>query len=222
MALDMKQISAGIDSFLDTKVSLLKPPHKLGILAAALLLPCVAFFFLVYSPKSTEIKNLTSQKTSLEEELRKLEKAAREIDKYRAEMREIEEKFKTASQLLPDQKEIPSLLTAISAQGAAAGLEFLSFKPLVEKPQQFYAEIPVDIVVYGPYHNVGVFLDSISKLPRIVVANDVNMGTPKQVGTEMMLTTKLQMTTYRFLDQQEQQKAQASAAGKAAKSPAKK
>lgn len=217
MALDMKQITEGLDSFLDTKVSRLKQQHKLGILAAAVLLPCVAFFLLVYSPKNEEINTLTTQKSVLEKEFQKLEKAAREIDKHRAEMRDIEEKFKAASQLLPDQKEIPSLLTAISAQGAAAGLEFLSFKPLLEKPQQFYAEIPVDIVVYGPYHNVGVFLDSISKLSRIVVANDITMGTPKQVGTEMMLNTKLQLTTYRFLDQEEQKKLSANQVGKKAK-----
>lgn len=200
MALDLKKIQTDLEKFLDSKVSRLEMKQKLLIAAAACVLPCVAFFFLAYSPKNNAIKTLETTKAGLEEEIRKVEATARELDKHQAEMAEVQRLFTEASLLLPGQQEIPSLLTNISGQATSSGLDVLSFKPLTEKPQQFYAEIPVDISVQGSYHNVGVFLDKISKLPRIVAVNNINMSAPKQVGGEMTLSSTFQLVTYRFLD----------------------
>jgi len=200
MALDVKQIQASIEKFLDSKVSLLDMKQKMLIAAAACILPCVAFFFLAYSPKNDEIKALETKKAGIEQELRKVEKIASDLDKHKSEMAEVQRQFAEASLLLPDEKEIPSLLSTISGQATASGLDVLSFKPLPEKPQQFYAEIPVDIGVQGPYHNVGIFLDKISKLPRVVSVNNIKMDSPKQMGGEMVLNSTFQLVTYRFLD----------------------
>lgn len=200
MALDIQKIQAGLEKFLDSKVSRLDVKQKMLIAAAACILPCVAFFFLAYSPKTSEIKTLETQKSGIEEEIRKVEKIAGDLEKHKAEMAEVQRQFAEASLLLPDEKEIPSLLSTISGQATASGLDVLSFKPLPEKPQQFYAEIPVDIGVQGSYHNVGIFLDKISKLPRVVSVNNIKMDSPKQLGGEMILNSTFQLVTYRFLD----------------------
>ena len=190
----------GFDAFVDTKVSRLTPQHKVLICIGAWALPAVACTFLIFMPKNTEIKQLKEKKVRIEQELQKVEKIARDLDKHRAEVRAVEEQFKAASLLLPEQKEIPNLLTNISGQGTNSGLEFLSFQPKPEVPKEFYAEIPVDIAVSGPYHSVGVFLDKISKLPRIVSVVNLNMGTPTQVGKEMFLNSTFNLVTYRFIE----------------------
>lgn len=200
MALDIQKIQAGLEKFLDSKVSRLDVKQKMLIAIAACILPCVAFFFLAYSPKNSEINDLKTKKSGIEEEIRKVEKIAGDLEKHKAEMAEVQRQFAEASLLLPDEKEIPSLLSTISGQATASGLDVLSFKPLPEKPQQFYAEIPVDIGVQGSYHNVGIFLDKISKLPRVVSVNNIKMDSPKQLGGEMILNSTFQLVTYRFLD----------------------
>jgi len=200
MTLDIQKIQAALEKFLDSKVSRLDVKQKMLIAVAACILPCVAFFFLAYSPKTSEIKALETQKAGIEEEIRKVEKIAADLEKHKAEMAEVQRQFAEASLLLPDEKEIPSLLSTISGQATASGLDVLSFKPVAEKSQQFYAEIPVDIGVQGPYHNVGIFLDKISKLPRVVSVNNIKMDSPKQLGGEMILNSTFQLVTYRFLD----------------------
>lgn len=200
MAIDLKQIKAGFDNFLDTKVSLLQKPHKIGILAASWVIPAALFFFLYYSPKNEEVDKLEKKKVGIEKEIKKVEAIIRQLPKHRAEKQEVELQYKAASLLLPEEKEIPSLLTNISGQGTASGLDFLSFKPKGERPQQFYAEIPVDITVSGPYHNVGLFLDKISKLPRIVTVNNITMSGPQQSENQMILSTKFELVTYRFIE----------------------
>lgn len=189
-----------INSFLDDRVSQLKNVHKAAIFIGALVLPCVLFYFFIFSPKTEEIGKLEIQQAKLEKEIDRVEKASRRIDKHRAEMAEARIMFAKASSLLPQKQEIPSLLTNISDHGKNAGLDFLSFGPGREILKEFYAEIPVDIKVRGPYHNVGVFLDKISKLSRIVTVSNINMGGPKKVGEEMILDTSFNLVTYRFVE----------------------
>jgi len=204
MSAKTAQIQESINKLVD-KVSGLNVKHKALICVAAAILPAVAFYFLAYSPKSEEIAKLEKQKVSLEKEIKKVKKIAAQIDKHRAEMAETKELFAQASSLLPQKQEIPTLLTSISDHGTNSGLDFLSFSPKQEIPREFYAEIPVDIKVRGPYHNVGVFLDKISKLSRIVNVDNINMGGPKQEAGEMMLNTSFKLVTYRFIEAQKQE-----------------
>jgi len=74
MNIDKVKIQEAINSFLDEKVAYLKPLHKAMICICAILLPCVAFYFLSYSPKTVEINKLQSQQKQLEDEITKLER----------------------------------------------------------------------------------------------------------------------------------------------------
>jgi len=195
-----QEIKTTIDAFLEKKVAPLDIKQRAAIFAAALILPIIAFFFLVYSPKTAEIKKLGDQRTKLTADLSKLKVATKEIDTIKEEMSATEAKFKAASILLPQKQEIPSLLTNISSLGTESGLDFVTFQPQGEKPNDFYAEIPVTIQVNGPYHNVGLFLYKISKLNRIVSVSNITMGSPKAVDGEMLLSTNFNLVTYRFIE----------------------
>lgn len=194
------KIKEAVNSFLDNKVARLEKNHKIGICLAAVLIPALAFYFLSYSPKSKKIKQLTAQEQALAQEIKRIEAVARKIKKHEAEMKETTEMFQMASQFLPQQQEIPSLLTSISSKGTNSGLEIQTFQPKTEVPKEFYAEIPVSIQVSGPYHNVGVFLDEISKLSRIVSVSSINMSSPHKEAGEMILNTRLNLVTYRFIE----------------------
>lgn len=198
--MQLKQLLAKADDFLAEKISPLSDKQKLGILLALIILPMIFFYILFYSPKNKELRLLNQQKTTLQNEIRKVEETVAQLDIHKQEKIDIEKKFEEASKLLPGEKEIPSLLDNISSLGTNSGLNVLSFKPKKEVPKQFYAEIPVEIIVNGPYHNVGVFLDKISKIPRIVTVTEVKMGSPEKQDNEMFLKTKLNLLTYRFIE----------------------
>ncbi|MDZ7640436.1 MAG: type 4a pilus biogenesis protein PilO [Desulfurivibrio sp.] len=91
-------------------------------------------------------------------------------------------------------------MTSISNRGTDSGLEFILFRPQNEVPRDFYAEIPVEIAVNGPYHNVGVFSYWVSKLPRIVTVSNLNMGSPSRGEHQMSLNTTFTLLTYRFIE----------------------
>ncbi len=198
--MSLAKVTEAFDTFLDTKYSALNIKIKTGILIAAVALPIIVFVMLYASPKHKQIKHLKGTISKLHAEITKLEAQTKELPRYQAEKDEVEQLFKAASEFLPQKKEIPSLLTSISAEGTNSGLDFVSFNPKAETPVDFYASIPVDIQIEGPYHNVGVFLDKISKLPRIVTVSNINMGAPKRSGNEMILSTRFNLVTYRFIE----------------------
>lgn len=198
--MNLENIKTSFDTFLDTKVGPLDIKIKAGICAATALLTIGAFFFLSYSPKSEKIQNLQAKQGRLEQEIKKVAAYAAKVETYRAEMKEVEARLYEASAVLPQQKEIPSLLTNITALAINSGLDLLSFRPGGERPKDFYAEIPFSISVKGSYHTVGYYLYQLSKLPRIVAVNNISLGGASLKEGEMLLSSTISLVTYRFLD----------------------
>jgi len=199
----VNKIKEAFDSFLEKKVVPLDKKVIIAIFVLVIILPSVAFYFLHYTAKAKEIKGLENQAAKLRKEIAGAKARAAKLDEHLAEMEETERLFAEASVLLPQKKEIPSLLTNISALGTNSGLNMTTFKPGGERRKEFYAEIPVSLKVRGPYHNVGTFLYEVSKLDRIVSATNLSMGGPSMQRGEMLLGANISLITYRFLEESE-------------------
>ena len=91
-------------------------------------------------------------------------KLASNLPKFKAEFEGLKKDLDNALTELPNSKEIPSLLTTITSAGKSAGLDFLTFRPKAETPKEFYAEVPVDIVVSGPFFGIANFFVAVGNL----------------------------------------------------------
>ncbi len=138
----------------------------------------------------------------------------RDSAKLKKQLDELNIMLKKAVAQLPDRKEIPELLSSISGRAREAGLEILIFRPQAENLRDFYAEIPVDIVVRGGFHNVVTFFDEVGRLNRLVNIRNIEIRNPEVKGTKMSVQTSTQAITFRFLDEAERARI---AAAKAAK-----
>jgi len=205
MASDKK--TSKLNAFIDTKYIPLDNKFKLAIYVVLIVLPIGLFYFFSYTKNVQKVEKLQKQKVTLQGEIAKAKKAASELDEIKQAIKETEAKFKNTATVLPKDKEIPGLLTNISDLGKRAALDFNQFRPGKEIPKDFYAEIPVDVQIKGPYHNLGYFLDKISKLERIVTVNNIKMSAPKKEGNEMILSSNLKLITYRFTGVQQAQPA---------------
>ncbi len=120
---------------------------------------------------------------------------------------------------------MPQLLKDISDNGARSGLNVTLFQPqLKDEIRDFYAEISFDMKVEGPYLNVASFFYRLGSLPRIVNIKDIQMGSPRVVENDMVLSTTCKGVTCRFLTPEEQAQIEEAkaAAAKVKKKPAKK
>ncbi|MCU7854635.1 MAG: type 4a pilus biogenesis protein PilO, partial [Candidatus Thiodiazotropha sp. (ex Lucinoma borealis)] len=130
---------------------------------------------------------------------------ASNLEAYRKQLEEMKQSFGTMLRQLPDKTEVAELLVDVSQTGLAAGLEFELFKPQAEVPREFYAELPIELIVTGKYHEFGSFISGLAALPRIVTIHDIKIerGDPKEEGDDLLL--KATAKTYRYLDEEEGQ-----------------
>jgi type IV pilus assembly protein PilO len=178
------------------KVEKLKMIHRILILVGTIVLLAGLFVALVYIPKSKEITRLNKEITSLEKKINQAKIKARTLKKFEAEQVEVEAQFREALMLLPNKREIPTLLRSITQLGSDANLEFRLFSPKKEKARDFYIEIPVSMEVSGTYHDVATFFDKVGRMKRIVNILDISMKPIKERSTN--LTTTCDAVTYRF------------------------
>lgn len=178
------------------KVEKLKMIHRILILVGTIVLLAGIFVALVYIPKSKEITRLNKEIAGLEKKINQAKIKARTLKKFEAEQVEVEAQFGEALKLLPNEREIPTLLRSITQLGSDANLEFRLFSPNKEKARDFYIEIPVSMEVSGTYHDVATFFDKVGRMKRIVNILDISMNPVKERSTN--LTTKCDAVTYRF------------------------
>ncbi len=197
------------------RILLLTKAQKVGLLAGIILMIVGLDWTFFYSPLSIRIFDLEEQiKNARIERIRK-KNLTRDSAKLKEQLDELNIMLKKAVAQLPDRKEIPELLGSISGRAREAGLEILIFRPQAENLRDFYAEIPVDIVVRGGFHNVVTFFDEVGRLNRLVNIRNIEMRNPEAKGTKMSVQTSTQAITFRFLDEAE--RARIAAAKKAKK-----
>jgi type IV pilus assembly protein PilO len=199
----LNKIKEAFDSFLEKRVVPLDKKIVIAIFVLIIIAPVIAFYFLHFTAKTEEIKGLENRAVKLRKEIAGAKARAAKLDEHLAEMEETQRLFAEASVLLPQKKEIPALLTNISALGTNSGLNMARFSPRPERKKEFYAQIPVSLTIKGPYHNIGTFLYEVSKLDRIVSAINISLGSPKMQRGEMLLSSSINLITYRFLEESE-------------------
>jgi type IV pilus assembly protein PilO len=200
-----------------TQILRLPRQHKVGILAGLILFLVILGYFYVYLPSDNKLATLAEEVGSVRADRDKKRALSANLPRLQKELQEWDSKLKAAVAQLPDRKEIPDLLSSLSTKAREAGLEILLFRPRAENFQEFYAEIPVDIVVRGGFFNAVTFFDEVGKLSRLVNIDNIDLKNPKQGSEPVVLDISTLATTYRFLDDAERKKVAEEKAKAAAK-----
>ncbi len=184
-----------------------RPGWQKGVFwAASIGFVVFIFWTYLYGPTLEEIAQLEEKVEGLNTEISQEERIAANLGRFKAQVKELDVKLKFALAELPDQKQIPELLSKISDLARDSGLEVPLFKPKAENFREFYAEVPVEIAVLGTFHQVATFFDEVGQLPRIVNINRITINEPKTTGEDMQLKVACIATTFRYLDEDERKK----------------
>jgi type IV pilus assembly protein PilO len=203
----MKKIKISLESLSPVfeKVEKISKTQRMMIYFGTITILIGAFVYFSFLPKYKTIDKLNQNYDKLEQQLATAKINSRKLGKFRNNMKKVEKDYRRVMKALPEKQEIPALLESISEAGQVVGLEFLLFQPKAEIKKDFYAEIPVSIQVAGNYHNVGLFFDRVSNLPRIVNIQEIKM-TPLKGSDELI--TSCTAVTYKFIDEAPQEKSE--------------
>jgi len=180
----------------------IKLPFYKRFLIVFVILLCItgAFYFFAFMPKMNEYKALVKQSETLQSEIVQKKSIADNLGRFREEFEKMQQRLQESLKELPNDKEIPELLTSIASIAKQNQLEVKKFQPGGEVAKGFYAEVPVALTLTGRYLDIGKFFFDVSEMPRIVTVGNIKMksGGGKAAG-QMLVSVDCQATTYRFL-----------------------
>ena len=103
--------------------------------------------------------------------------------------------------ILPEEKDAADLLRRVHTLAVESNLTIRGFKPQAITTRELHAEWPISLELEGTYHNLGMFLDRVSKFPRIINverSGDCSAG-PKVLSSQTIAVT-CTATTFVLLD----------------------
>jgi type IV pilus assembly protein PilO len=177
--------------------------QRLLLVGLGYLVICVVFFFSLVSPTLAEIDSARAVRTELTTKRNQVRTRAENRASFEAELEGLASQLKKALKELPDDREIPVLLSEIDGHARKSGLDVRRFQPLPEVLHEYFAEVPVQLVMDGSFHEIGIFFDRVRKMSRIVSVQDIEMSDPVESGSETTLKVSAQAVTYRFLTEKE-------------------
>jgi type IV pilus assembly protein PilO len=179
-----------------------KTPRTQKILALGLIIGALGavYYFLFWTDFEVQGKRLTAEFTRLDQELQQYEARKRDYMRFKNEVAKLLEEQKELLRILPKKAEIPTFLDSIYNQAEPLGLDLALFARKEEKPQELYVRIPVEIELYGSFHQIARFFNKVAGLPRIVNIEDVQLSDPAVTDSGVRLKAKFQAVTFRFAD----------------------
>jgi type IV pilus assembly protein PilO len=187
-----------VSQFLDRYVKLPRS-QRLLLVGLGYLLIVVVFFFSLVSPTLADIDSASAIQVELTTKRDQVRSRAENRASFEAELETLATELKQALKELPNDREIPGLLSEIDGHARKSGLDVRRFQPLPEVMHEYYADVPVQLVMDGSYHETGIFFDKVRKMGRIVSVQDIKMSDPVEAGSETSMKVAGQVVTYRFL-----------------------
>ncbi|MFQ5846402.1 MAG: type 4a pilus biogenesis protein PilO [Candidatus Methylomirabilales bacterium] len=144
----------------------------LGILGIALV---AGWWKYLYQPARGRRDVLLGRVARLQQDIFQKKRISQELPKLEAARKALQADLEQALRRLPEEKEIPILLTQINRLGQEAGLTFSLFKPGKPTKDEFYTRVPIRIRAEGTYHALGRFFEAIGRMERIVNITDLKL-----------------------------------------------
>ncbi len=181
------------------KIGIAPLPVRIAVLVIIVVAILALGYYKVINPARTEIAELEYKERELKQLFNVQSRKAANLPAYREQLDEMKRSFGAMLRQLPDKTEIESLLVDVSQTSTANNLKVELFKPKGVVAKDFYAEYPIDMRVYGKYHELAKFVSDVAALPRIVTLWDISIK-PRGDAANPDLSMQMVAKTYHYLD----------------------
>jgi type IV pilus assembly protein PilO len=180
----------------DNPLSRLPLAGQLGVSVALAAVICGGFYWFWYSEALETEKKQQAKLSALQQQIRALEATANRLPEFQREVQALEARLETLKRILPPEKEMPDLMRRLQYLAAQSSLQIRKFNPAAVSQKEFYQEVPVNLDVEGTYHNLGAFLDRVSRLSRLVNVGNVKIKAQTKPTINNTIAASAVATTY--------------------------
>lgn len=185
-----------------------KDPRSQKIMLGVLLGFLALYFWhnRIYSKNNQKIQVKETQYESILTNLKNVELKAKSFENLKSEYESLLERYKTVELLLPEEKQVPLLLTQMHQGAQTSGITIREIAPRTTYPLSFYNASDFSIQMTGNYHEFGNFLSRVANFPFIANISDLNLTSGTSTGKKKeTVQATFRMTTY-FIKEEERLK----------------
>jgi type IV pilus assembly protein PilO len=159
-------------------------------------------FWNFYARDMQEIINgREAQLTKLRADIDRGLQTARRLPEFRREVGQLEAQLERLRAVLPEEQDVADLLRRVQAMATQSRLTIRGFTPRAVTRRQMHAEWPIGLQLEGTYHDLGMFLERVSKFPRIINVGDIHIKAETR-SDGATISADCTATTFVLLDQQ--------------------
>lgn len=152
------------------------------IVIAVLAFFIVAYFWYsrLYSHYDSQISLKSQEFETITTNLRNVEMKAKSLDALKLEYSDLIERYHEIEALLPEVKQVPSILVQLHTAASLTGTRITKVTPKEIVPEEFYNITGFEIELVGTYHDYGKFISYVANFPFIANISDVLIKSPEE------------------------------------------
>lgn len=175
---------------------------QIGLFVAISLAGAGAFFYFYERPQQTIIAAKAVELSTIRGRISKGQSTARQLPEFRAQVADLETRLDSLKPILPDERDAGDLLRRVQTLAVQSNLVIRGFKPQAISVKELHAEWPISLQLEGTYHNLGLFLDRVSKFPRIINIGNLTLAQRETPSATASMVITCTATTFVLVEQQ--------------------
>lgn len=173
---------------------------QLGAFAALSIAAAGAFYYFVETKEQAAIETQARELSEIRGRITRGQTMARQLPEFRKQIDTLEARLEALKPILPDERDVGDLLRRVQTLATQSNLQVRGFRPQAITTRELHAEWPIALQLEGNYHNLGLFLDRVSKFPRIINISNMVMATRENPTPAQTMTIAATATTFVLVD----------------------
>ncbi len=138
----------------------------------------------------------TAQLQTIRADIVRGQQTARELPAVPSAGAALETQLADLSRQLPEEQDVADLLRRVQGMATESNLTIRGFTPQAVASKQLHMEWPIGLKLEGRYHDLGAFLERVSKFPRIINIGDIKIKAVESATGASTMTVDCTATTF--------------------------
>jgi type IV pilus assembly protein PilO len=167
----------------------------------ALGLAAAAVFWNWYArPAQESIDARRAQLAVIRADIGRGQETARRLPEFRRQVADLEAQLDRLRAVLPEEQDVADLLRRVQGMATQSNLTIRGFTPQAVARQQMHMEWPIGLKLEGRYHDLGAFLERVSRFPRIINVSDIKIHSLDNQTSNDTITAECTATTFVLIE----------------------
>src|SRR6266849_1251482 len=169
---------------------------RLAVFGGAAVILYAGFWYFMTRGTRNETKELAAKIAELLPRNAQAQMAAQRLNEFRAIYKARQEEYDELKALLPEQRELTTVLQGIQDRARITSLSLRKFSPKDDVQQDFYSGKRIDVSVQSSFAGLRAFFDQMAHYQRIVSITNFEVKQMDKQAASKTVEARFYMTAY--------------------------